>query len=355
MNNFARNSALAFSLLTLSTVAAGDEPVGVVVDISVLFADPDEISSPAPAIPAEAHAVLQSSDQDEVVEEEFEGIVVDIPSAVIIPSSAPPPSPSTSGAPEAVLPVEVFPTDKALPVDKVVPVENVIDDALSGAGAATDAAADGAAAEKVLSADGVGVDGAAVDGEKKNILQKITDAMSPEEAIPSLDNSRFSLYLSDRVVFAQYDRSASQFNLENARANVGLLYSEERDTVFQGGLAVDTSLLETIRISFGARAYAAILGAENTDAVALGPGVEAAYLLPLKALPLELAGSLYFAPDILTFGAGDNILDWQVDVTLPIRNQLSVFGGLRFLQLDTRPNDAEVDNRVHLGIRWDFL
>ena len=340
MNKFsrstARNTALVFSLLTLSTVTMGGEPQGVVVDISSLFSDSDEIGANTETM--EAPAELLSSEQNTIAEEAFNGIVVEIPQAVIIPSSAPPPSPLD--APEAVL-ESVLPAEKALPA-----VDDVIDQAL---------AADAAAADGAVAAAADGAAAAAADGEKKNILQTIGDAMRPKGPAPSLNNNRFSLYLSDRVVFAQYDRSAERYNLENGRTHLGLLYSEERDTVLQGGLAVDTTITKSFRLSFGARAYAAILGAENTDAVAVGPGVEGAYLLPLKALPLELAASIYFAPDILTFGAGDNVLDWQVDVTLPVREKLSVFTGLRFLQLDTRPNDAEIDNRLHFGVRWDFL
>ena len=336
MNKIPRNTVLVFSLLTLSTVTMGGEPQGVVVDISSLFSDSDEIGAIAETM--EASEELQASEQNTVAEEAFNGIVVDIPEAVIIPSSAPPPSPLD--APEAVL-ESVLPAEKALPA-----VDDVIDQAL---------AADAAAADGAVAAAADGAAAAAADGEKKNILQTIGDAMRPKGPAPSLNNNRFSLYLSDRVVFAQYDRSAERYNLENGRTHLGLLYSEERDTVLQGGLAVDTTITKSFRLSFGARAYAAILGAENTDAVAVGPGVEGAYLLPLKALPLELAASIYFAPDILTFGAGDNVLDWQVDVTLPVREKLSVFTGLRFLQLDTRPNDAEIDNRLHFGVRWDFL
>ena len=341
MNKFPRNTVLVFSLLTLSTVTMGGEPQGVVVDISSLFSDSDEIGAIAETM--EASEELQASEQNTVAEEAFNGIVVDIPEAVIIPSSAPPPSPLD--APEAVL-ESVLPAEKALPA-----VDDVIDQALAADAAGSDAA--GSDAAVAAAADGTAA--AAVNGEKKNILQTIGDAMRPKGPAPSLNNNRFSLYLSDRVVFAQYDRSAERYNLENGRTHLGLLYSEERDTVLQGGLAVDTTITKSFRLSFGARAYAAILGAENTDAVAVGPGVEGAYLLPLKALPLELAASIYFAPDILTFGAGDNVLDWQVDVTLPVREKLSVFTGLRFLQLDTRPNDAEIDNRLHFGVRWDFL
>lgn len=186
-------------------------------------------------------------------------------------------------------------------------------------------------------------------------LATIMEFMTPEEPVAALTNDRFSFYLSDEVIFAQLERSADRFGLDNGRMHLGFLFSEERDAVLQGGLAVDAAFTRSFRLSFGTRAYIAILNEENMDALALSLGSEAAYVLPFEALPLEFGASLYYAPDVLTFGAGDRAIDAQVDVAFPFRSQLSVFGGVRFLQIDTRPGDEEIDNRVHLGLRWDFL
>ncbi len=193
------------------------------------------------------------------------------------------------------------------------------------------------------------------ESSKDSVLQAIVDVMRPKEQVAALENDRLSIYLSEKVAFAQYEKSAERFDLERARTHMGFLYSEERDTIFQGGLALDTSFTNALRFSFGTRAYVALLSEENTDVFAGSFGVETAYKLPVQSMPLEFGASLYYAPDILTFGLSDRIIDAQVDVTLPIRSQLSVFGGIRLLQVDTRPDDREVDNRVHLGMRWDFL
>lgn len=196
----------------------------------------------------------------------------------------------------------------------------------------------------------------ATAGEKASAaLNTIVEVMRPQDTVQSLENDRFSLYFSDQVIFAQLERQASRFDLERARTHLAFLHSEERDTVLQGGLSLDASFTTSFRLSFGTRAYIALLNTENLDAFAAAMGAETAYRLPFKALPLELGASIYYAPDILTFGAGDQVIDWQVDVTLPVRPEFSVFGGARFLQVDTRPADREIDNRVHLGVRWDFL
>lgn len=208
-----------------------------------------------------------------------------------------------------------------------------------------------AAAKAKKTADATAAKEAAMKKGKK-VFSSIVDAVSPEGEVPALNNDRFSMYLSDKVLFAQREEKSKR--LDRARTHFGILLSEERDTVLQGGLAVDTSFSKSFRLSFGARTYVALLEAENTDIVAAAVGAETAYKLPFKKLPLEFGASTYYAPDVLTFGAGDRVFDTQFDITLPVRDQLSVFGGVRYLSFDTRPDDREVDNQTHLGLRWDF-
>lgn len=189
------------------------------------------------------------------------------------------------------------------------------------------------------------------------LLESIASVMRPEAQVPPLDNDRLTFYLSDEVLFGQFERNAARYDFENARINLGFLFAEEQDIVFQGGLALDapSELVSSIRLSFGVRLYGILLDEENNDSFAGAVGVEAAYTLPFSGFPLEIAGSFYYAPDVFTFGEGDRAVDAQIDLIFPFRPQLSLFIGGRFLQLDTTPGDAEIDNRVHVGFRWDIL
>ena len=229
--------------------------------------------------------------------------------------------------------------------------------AVTGLGTTASAAAAGATAgESVAAVGSTAAETIGVMFEKgKVIAGNIAEAMTPADTVPPLTNDRFEIYLTDDVVFGKFERNAiSRFKLDEARMHLGFLYGESRDTIFQAGLAADTSLTSLFRLSFGARGYLGLLGEENEDTVAAAVGAEAAYILPFERLPLEFGASLYFAPDILTFGSSDRIIDTRYDVTLPIRSQISVFAGFRFLQFDIRPGDEEVDNQLHLGVRWDF-
>ena len=163
-----------------------------------------------------------------------------------------------------------------------------------------------------------------------------------------------SLTISDDVANVTYQNDADSLGVDQGRVQAGFLLSEQRDIIFSGTLLLDTrpGLVPQVRLSAGARAYAALLGDENRDAVAFGLGVEGAYTLPVRVLPLELTAAAFYAPDVLSFGQADRIIDWNVDVGLQLRDQLAAFAGLRFLQVDTRPGSREVEDEVHIGVRW---
>ena len=193
-------------------------------------------------------------------------------------------------------------------------------------------------------------------GERaKEILNDVKTALTPESAVPSLVNARVSGYVSDKAFSLQYERSTIEYGVEQGRVDAGFLFTEERDLLFQAGFAIDApTLASSFRFSFGSRAYIALLGDENNDAFALALGVEAAYNLPFERLPLELHASAYYAPDITTFGQGERFIDANVDVILPVRQQFDVFAGFRFLRVDMRPGDTDLDDQIHAGLRYSF-
>jgi hypothetical protein len=342
-----RNSALVTSMVALSSswvVGAATElpgPEGVLIDISVVDPRYDGTDGKdntnavfAPSLDAVKPGTIQTASGAPVTAGQ-QPIKIDLPE---------PPKPAPAAA-----------SDASAMQKKATPQPTVAEKPMLKT-PASELDKEVAMKPEALNKEAVEVSASTEAKETAGrVLTAIVDAMRPEDQIPPLTNDRFSLYLSEKVAFAQYERSAEKFDIDRARTHVAFLYSEERDSIFQGGLALDTSFTSSLRLSFGTRAYVALLNQENTDTFAASFGAETAYRLPFKAVPLEFGASLYYAPDILTFGVGDRVIDAQLDLTLPVRSQLSVFGGIRFLQVDTRPDDREVDNRVHLGVRWDFL
>ena len=176
-------------------------------------------------------------------------------------------------------------------------------------------------------------------------------------AVGILESGRtITVYASDDAFRAEYETDVERLDIADARFSGGFLLSEERDNVFSATLMLDTfpDLVPDVRLSFGTRAYVALLGVENRDVFGLGLGVQGAYELPVDFLPLQLGSEFFYTPDALAFGQADRIVDWNIDVGLAVRENISAFVGFRFLQFDTRPGDRDVEDDIHVGVRWAF-
>jgi hypothetical protein len=63
--------------------------------------------------------------------------------------------------------------------------------------------------------------------------------------------------------------------------------------------------------------------------------------------------SLFYSPDIVTFGQADNIKDGSLRLMTRLRSGTDVFVGFRVFEIDL-PVDREVDDNLHVGLRRSF-
>jgi len=190
----------------------------------------------------------------------------------------------------------------------------------------------------------------------ENKLMKLSTSLMLATSL-HIKPARFAqIYASDKAAELMYERAAPIFNLDNSRSSLGVLFTEERDNVIMGGIMYDAEpeFFPGLTVSFGGKVLVALLGIENQDVFAIAANVEAAYQLPLRMFPVNLSAAVGYAPDVLSFGQADRIIDWNVRAGLQLTSQIEGFLGFRFLQFDTRPGDAELDDQFHLGIRWTF-
>ncbi len=161
-------------------------------------------------------------------------------------------------------------------------------------------------------------------------------------------------YSSDKAAELTYEKTGSVLGLNNTRARAGFLITEERDNVLTGAVMYDVQpkFFPGFKLAFGSKVYAGLLGVENTDVVAFAANIEVGYQFPIKQFPLDLGASLGYAPDILTFGQSDRVIDWTVRAGLGLTDNIDGFVGLRFFEFDTRPGDRKLDQQAHIGIRW---
>jgi hypothetical protein len=111
--------------------------------------------------------------------------------------------------------------------------------------------------------------------------------------------------------------------------------------------------MNRLNILVGPVAYAALLSEENTDVFALGLGAEARYRL-LRNPEVTIVGRAIYAPDILTFGAADNVWDVIGRAEVPITDRVTGFGGFRLFEVDLVEGKTELEETIHLGLRYRF-
>ena len=163
--------------------------------------------------------------------------------------------------------------------------------------------------------------------------------------------------VSDDSVQLRYIQPRRQLadNIETGQLGFGLFLSEERDIVASANYYVEATRLRINRLSFmlGPVAYAALLGEENQDVFALALGGEARFRL-LRNPRVDLVGQVVYAPDILTFGSADRVWDVVGRAEIPITDRVTGFGGFRLFEIDLVQGTRELEETVHLGLRYRF-
>ncbi len=162
------------------------------------------------------------------------------------------------------------------------------------------------------------------------------------------------LFVSDDAAQISLIAAGANTSSEDARYRFSFLTTEQRDNVFMLDVKIQARRLfsEDINLQLGTRVYAGILSEENTDAVGLAPGFEVSYEYPTDRFPLYLSAGGYIAPDVFTFGDANRIFEYFGRVGLRVSDSLTGFVGFRFLRFDTDPDETEVDDELHIGIRW---
>lgn len=176
-----------------------------------------------------------------------------------------------------------------------------------------------------------------------------------ESLLPGVDTPpTFQLYTSDKAAEFAYQHNGPVFGLNNDRAVVSFLLNEERDNALTASIMFEAApeFVEGLELSFGPKLIAGLLSIENADVIGFAANLEAVYSAPIKQFPLRLSTGFSYAPDVLTFGQSDRIIDWNVRAGLPLTNNIHGFVGGRYLQFDTRPGERKLDQQIHFGIRW---
>jgi hypothetical protein len=114
-------------------------------------------------------------------------------------------------------------------------------------------------------------------------------------------------------------------------------------------------LPDLLQVSLGARGLVGLLDDPDDDVVGIAPGVGARVRLPLGGPPMYIAGDFFYAPDILTFGDADEVIDFNVRYELQFLQNTTGFVGYRLLDFDRDGGgDDEIVDTLNVGLRFAF-
>lgn len=164
--------------------------------------------------------------------------------------------------------------------------------------------------------------------------------------------------LSDDYLEVAYARDAAVVGLEQGRAGLGLLLTEDNTIIAHGGLDFPILRGQTpLELWAGARLYLAGLVEPGDDVMGIGFGATARYRLPvLRQIPMYIGASIHYAPEVTTSGAGTDILDIHVvRGEIELAENVTGLVGLRTFEVDRRPGEEEIiDEKMYVGLRVRF-
>jgi len=135
----------------------------------------------------------------------------------------------------------------------------------------------------------------------------------------------------------------------------GFFLGEERDIVLSAGLLFQVQLGQHFDIGVGPQLYAAMLSDENQDVMAMSLGGEIRFFFDNKRR-YAISGQAFYAPDILTFGTADNLMDLSARAEMQISDRVMAFAGMRWFEFDLTDGSGSrtLQEEVFVGLRYQL-
>ena len=177
------------------------------------------------------------------------------------------------------------------------------------------------------------------------------DPQIPSQKSPSDRDPLAELALSnDSLQLRYYDKKDSD---DDSRFVGGAFLGEERDIVLTAAKMFPVNLGQHFDVTFGPQLYAALLNDENQDVMAVSIGAELRWFFDSNRR-FAISGQAFYSPDILTFGAADNLVDLSARAEMQISDRLMAFGGMRWFEFDLNEGGGTqtLQEEVFFGVRY---
>jgi OmpA family/YfaZ precursor/EF hand len=170
---------------------------------------------------------------------------------------------------------------------------------------------------------------------------------------------QIELAVTDDTLQGKFLTDAGLVGLDGNTIGFGLLLTGDRDIVgdveFLAPGLLRALLPDFVQVSLGARGLVGLLDDPDDDVVGIAPGAAARVRLPVGGPPMYIAGDFFYAPDILTFGDADRVIDFNVRYELQFLQNTTGFVGYRLLNFDRENGgDDDIVDSLNVGLRLAF-
>lgn len=176
------------------------------------------------------------------------------------------------------------------------------------------------------------------------------------ESTPQGQGHEIEVYLAENALQAMYTTELDVGELGMNEIRAGFLFSEARDLVLTGDMLVDVGQRpERPRwmLDVGSRVYGALLNVENQDVFAIAVGGRLSYLFRQNGAT-TMSVSAFYAPDIITFGNADDVVDVSIRFETQLTPATRIFLGYRSFEFDLPDAERKIDDDIHIGFRRRF-
>jgi len=175
------------------------------------------------------------------------------------------------------------------------------------------------------------------------IAQQIEETVQPAAEL-ALSNDTLSVRYVSKM------KSADDSRLEG-----GVFLGEERDIVLNVAKMYGMDFGRRFDVTLGPQLYAALLRDENQDVMALSLGGEVRfYFDPQRRF--AVSGHAFYAPDVLSFGSADNLVDLSARAEMQVSDRVMAFAGMRWFRFDLTNGGGErtLQEELFVGARYHF-
>jgi hypothetical protein len=165
------------------------------------------------------------------------------------------------------------------------------------------------------------------------------------------------LAVGEEAIDMNFSMRSALFESDKNDLQFGILFNKEPDVVVSGGLMVPDllpdMLTDILSLAVGGKAYFARLTGSN-ESFSLAPGVGARLTIPF-GIPMHLACSFFYSPEILIFGDTKKMSDFNARYEIEFYKRTTGFIGYRRLRYDLENSgNLDVDDDFNIGVRIKF-